>query len=155
MAKTQREPAATRAAFLRFTPLTVRWKDLDSFGHVNNAEIYSYFDTAIVSFLLEIGAFAVKEGPFVAMVVESGARFHREVKFGTEISVGLAITEIGTSSVRYRIGVFQGADAAASADGFFVHVFVDRQSRRPTPILPEIRARFEALKVAGPEGVDG
>lgn len=152
MAKTQREPVATRAAFLRFVPLTVRWKDLDSFGHVNNAEIYSYFDTAIVSFLLEIGAFAVREGPFVAMVVESGARFHREVKFGASISVGLAITEIGTSSVRYRIGVFQGADDLASADGFFVHVFVGRESRRPAPILPEIRKAFETLLVKGVDG---
>ena len=145
MPEIERLPPARRAEFLRFIALVPQWKDVDAFGHVNNAEFYGYFDTAIVQFLIEIGAFAVSDGPFVAMVVESGARFHREVHFGDRIDVGLVVTRVGTSSVRYRIGVFANGEESAAVDGFFVHVFVDRQSRRPTPILADVRRWLMAL----------
>jgi acyl-CoA thioester hydrolase len=143
LAAVEREPAAGRSAFVRFTPLTLRWNDLDAFGHVNNVQFFSFFDTAIVSFLLEIGAFDTRDSPVVAMIVESGARFHREVHFTNTITVGTAVRKIGRSSVRYGIGVFCGDEPAAAVDGFFVHVFVDRQTRRPVELPAHVRSAFE------------
>lgn len=145
LAATDRLPPARREEFLRFIELTPRWKDLDAFGHINNAEFYSFFDTAIVQFLMSIGAFAVRDSQYIAMVAESGARFHREVHFDDRLTVGLAVKTIGRSSWRYQIGVFCNEDENAAVDGFFVHVLVDRQTRRPSPIQPDLRHGLESL----------
>ncbi|HWA19171.1 MAG TPA: thioesterase family protein [Devosia sp.] len=146
MPAAERRPPAQRDAFKRFLPIAPRWNELDALGHVNNAEIYGYFDTAIVQFLFEAGAFDVGDGAFIPMLAESGARFHSEVKFEDALSVGMAIETIGNSSVRYRVGLFRGEGAEAAADGFFVHVFVDRKTRRPTPIESRLRDAMEKLQ---------
>jgi acyl-CoA thioester hydrolase len=142
----ERHPPAQRNAFRRFLPIAPRWNELDALGHVNNAEIYGYFDTAIVQFLFEANAFDLRGSPFMPMLAESGARFHSEVKFGDSLSVGMAVETVGNSSVRYRVGLFRDSADAALADGFFIHVFVDRNNRRPTPINAGLRAALEALR---------
>ena len=140
-----------RAAFGRFVPVAVRWNDVDAFGHVNNAEFYAYFDTAVVRYLHEIGAIEARGGREVTVVAASGASFFAEVLFTDRVEVGLRIDRLGTSSVRYGIGVFRNDGAEAAVAGHFTHVFVDRATRRPVPIPPEVRAAFERLREAVPE----
>jgi acyl-CoA thioester hydrolase len=135
-----------RASFSRFHEIQPQWNHLDAFGHVNNAEFYAYFDTAIVTLLIEIGALDVRVGDLAALVVESGARYHREVLFGDVLAVGIAIAHLGTSSIRYRLGVFRNIEAEAAVDGHFVHVVVGRTDHRPIPIPPEVRVALEALR---------
>ena len=142
----QREAPSRRTEYTRFHAIQPLWNHLDAFGHVNNAEFYAYFDTAIVALLIEIGALTVRGGALAALVVESGARYHREVFFGDVLSVGVAIARLGTSSIHYRIGVFRNDETEAAVDGHFVHVVVDRTDHRPTPIPPEVRAALEALR---------
>jgi acyl-CoA thioester hydrolase len=139
-----------RAAFGRFLPVAARWNDVDAFGHVNNAEFYAYFDTAVVRYLHEIGAIEARGGREVTVVAASGASFFAEVLFTDRVDVGLRIDRLGTSSVRYGIGVFRNDDPQAAVAGHFTHVFVDRATRRPVPIPPEVRAAFERLQDAVP-----
>jgi acyl-CoA thioester hydrolase len=151
VAAVDRAPPTTRDAYVRFTSLTLRWNDLDAFGHVNNVQFYSWFDTAIVSFLVEIGAFDISGGEVMAMIAESGARFHSEVHFTDTVTVGTAVRTIGRSSVRYGIGVFVNDEATAAVDGFFVHVFANRATRRPIEIPQHVRTAFEGvLREVGP-----
>jgi acyl-CoA thioester hydrolase len=132
-------------------PIAARWNDVDAFGHVNNAVFYAYFDTAVVRYLHEFGALGVREGGQVAVVAASGASFFAEVLFTDRIEVGLRIDRLGTSSVGYGIGVFRNDEPQAAVAGHFVHVFVDRTTRRPVPIPPQVRAAFERLRDAVPE----
>jgi acyl-CoA thioester hydrolase len=135
----ERPPPSRRAAFRRFTAVTPRWNDIDIFGHVNNAEFYAYFDTAVLTLMTALGAVDPKGGAIGTLVAESSARFHREVLFDDRVEVGLMVEHLGNSSVRYRLGVFREGDADAAVDGHIVHVFIDRQTRRPTPIPDDIR----------------
>jgi acyl-CoA thioester hydrolase len=143
-----REPPPCRRSFACFVPVTPRWNDIDVFGHVNNAEFYAFFDTAVLSFLHKAGAIDGARGPHAMLVAESGARFHREVLFDDRLLVGLAVARLGRSSVHYRLGVFRNDEDRAAVDGRMVHVFTDRQTRRPVPILATIRAEFEAIRAA-------
>ena len=125
----------------------MRWNDIDIFGHVNNARYYEFFDSTVLGFLhecdLQIGA-----GGAAMVVVENGCRFHREIIFTDDLEIGLRVELIGTSSVRYGLGAFvNGADEAA-ADSHFVHVSVDPDGRRPTPLAPMVRQHLEAIFVA-------
>lgn len=141
----KRPQPLTRTQFCWFTEQTTRWNDIDVFGHVNNAEFYAFFDSAVLRYLHSIGAVAALEGDFATLVVESGARFHREVLFTDRVSSGVRVEKIGTSSVRYGIAVFANDVSAAAVDGFFVHVFVDRESRRPTCIPDRIRQALSEI----------
>jgi acyl-CoA thioester hydrolase len=132
-----RPPAPGRDAFLWFRDLPTRWMDNDMYGHVNNVVYYSYFDTLIAHFLIEEGGFDPYGGSALDLAVETGCRFHRPLAFPDVITGGLAVAHLGTTSVRWRIGLFRGEEIAA--DGFFVHVFVDRQSQRPAPIPEGVR----------------
>ena len=109
---------------------------------------YAYFDTAVVRYLHEVGAIGAREGTQVAVVAASGADFFAEVLFTDRIEVGLKVDHLGTSSVTYGIGVFRDDETRAAVAGHFTHVFVDRATRRPVPIAPELRAAFEALRSA-------
>jgi acyl-CoA thioester hydrolase len=140
-----RQPPGLRDNYRRFFAVTPRWNDNDVFGHVNNAEYYGFFDTAVVRFLIEGGVLAADGSGQAVVVAESGCRFHREVVFTDRVEIGVRLERIGTSSVRYRLGVFTNEDAEAAAEGFFVHVFVDRGSKRPTPIPERFRGHFEKL----------
>lgn len=140
-------PSETRAAYRHFLAIPTRWMDNDVYGHVNNVEYYSYFDTVINEYLIREGGLDIARGAAIGFAVETACRFHQPLAFPEVIDAGLRVGKLGTTSVRYEIGLFrQGVDEAA-ATGHFVHVFVDRATRRPTPLPPAIRACLERLAV--------
>jgi len=138
----------TRSAYARFVPLTTRWMDNDVYGHLNNVVYYSLFDTAVNSLLIEAGALDIHGGEVIGLVVETHCNFFASLAFPQRIDAGVRVAQQGRSSVRYEIGLFaEGADLCA-ARGHFVHVYVDRDSRRPVAELPA--AYLHALKALTP-----
>lgn len=131
-----RTPLRPRSAYRHFSPVTTRWHDNDVYGHVNNVVYYAWFDTAVNAWLLDTGLLDIENGNPIGLVVETGCRYAASVSFPQKIEIGIAVARLGSSSVTYHLGVFvKGADDAA-AEGHFTHVYVDRNTRRPTP-LPE------------------
>lgn len=142
------EPArATRADYGYFLPIQTRWNDMDRYGHVNNMEFYGYFDTVVTEYVVRAGGLDTESSPAVALVVESHCNYHRPVEFPAVVEAGLRIGRLGTSSVRYEVGIFSEGEPAIAADGHFVHVFVDRETLRPTPIPAGIRVALERILV--------
>jgi acyl-CoA thioester hydrolase len=140
---------ACRADYPRFLAIPTRWMDNDTYGHVNNVAYYSYFDTVVNEHLIHEGGLDIRAASAIALVVETRCLFHRPLSFPQIIDAGLRVTRLGTSSVTYDIGLFErGADAPA-ATGYFVHVWVERSTRRPTPVPTAIRAALAPLLVAG------
>ncbi|WP_274425168.1 acyl-CoA thioesterase [Chelativorans sp. YIM 93263] len=140
-----RRSPSSRSAFDTFVTITPRWNDIDVFGHVNNAEFYAWFDTAVLTVLHRLDAVAAEGSAHAALVVESGAQFFAPVLFTDTVEVGLSVDRIGTSSVTYKLGVFANQDDTAAVEGGFTHVFVDRATRRPVPIPQTVRSAFETL----------
>lgn len=136
---------ATRADFATFQTLTTRWFDNDIYGHMNNAVHYQLFDTAVNGYLVEQGLLDLRNGATVFLVVETGCRYHAELAFPDLIHAGIAVSHLGRSSVHYHLGLFRNSDDSAAAQGHFIHVNVDRQSRRPTAINTNTRAVLERL----------
>lgn len=134
----ERSPPGLRTAYRAHRPITTRWMDNDVFQHVNNVTYYSYFDTAVTGWLMERDLIGFNAGP-MWMVAETGCRFLDQLAFPDAVTVGLRIGRLGTSSVRWELAIFRNDAAQASAEGHFVHVFVDRTTRRPTPIPDSIR----------------
>jgi acyl-CoA thioester hydrolase len=135
-----REPARTRADFPHFHAIETRWMDNDAYGHVNNVTYYSYFDTAVNRYLIKQGALDLASSEVIGLVVENQCRYFSPVAFPDLIEVGVRVASIGTSSVRYELGIFRAGEDSASAQGHFIHVYVDRASNRPVP-LPEVYQR--------------
>ena len=119
--------------------MTTRWMDNDVYGHVNNVVFYSWFDTAVNGYLVEQGVLDKDGGEAVGLVVETLCRYHAPVAFPEPVVVGLRVARIGTSSVRYELGIFRVGEDEAVADGHFVHVYVDQKSRRPISIPEPLR----------------
>lgn len=144
-----REGLQGRDAYRTWRDVPTRWADNDAYGHVNNTVYYTWFDTAVNAWLIEAGLLDVAAGDPIGLVVETGCRYARPLAFPETVEVGLAVERLGTSSVRYRLGVFAKGAEQAAAEGFFVHVYVDRETRRPVP-LPEVwRERLAALSLGG------
>ena len=135
----------TRAGFPHFFALATRWADNDVYGHVNNATYYAYFDTAVNRYLLDRGVLDLEKSAAIGVIVETGCRFARSVGFPDLLEIGVRVAKLGSSSVRYELGVFRRGDDEAAAVGHFVHGYVDRQSRKPVPIPPDVRAALEPL----------
>ncbi|MBO0903214.1 acyl-CoA thioesterase [Jiella sp. MQZ13P-4] len=112
---------------------------------MNNVVHYSLFDTAVNGWLIETGLLDLRHGSEIGLVVETGCRYHGELAFPDEIAAGIGIGRLGRSSVRYEIALFAGGEETAAAEGFFVHVNVDRTTRRPVAIGPERRKKFEEI----------
>ena len=129
-----RQTASTRADYSAFSTLTTRWADNDIYGHMNNAVHYQMFDTAVNSYLLENGALDLKLGTTVFLVVETGCQYFSELAFPDRICAGIKVRTLGRSSVTYNVGLFRGEDNIVAAQGHFVHVNVDRVTRRPAQI---------------------
>ena len=129
-----RQTASIRADYSAFSTLTTRWADNDIYGHMNNAVHYQMFDTAVNSYLLENGALDLKLGTTVFLVVETGCQYFSELAFPDRICAGIKVRTLGRSSVTYNVGLFRGEDNIAAAQGHFVHVNVDRVTRRPAQI---------------------
>ncbi len=138
-----------RDSYRRFCPVPTRWMDNDVYGHVNNVVYYSYFDTAINRFLIEEGGLDIATGAAIGLCVESHCKYARPVAFPDALDAGLRVEHLGRSSVRYGVGIFLASETSASAtavaEGWFVHVFVERQSRKATPIPEGIRIALAGL----------
>lgn len=138
---------STRADYREFRALTTRWMDNDIYGHMNNVVHYSLFDTAVNGWLIEKGVLDIHAGEQIGLVVETGCRYFGELGFPDVVSAGLRVARIGSSSVRYEVGLFRNDDQVAAAEGFFVHVYVDRASRRPKPLADRLRSVLETILV--------
>ncbi|MET9328904.1 thioesterase family protein [Tsukamurella sp. NPDC003166] len=126
--------------------IPTRWKDNDVYGHVNNVEYYSFFDTVINTYLIREGGLDIHRGPVIGLCVESHCRYDAPLAFPEPVTAGLAVTKLGRSSVRYAVTLF-GSDGAPAAEGWFVHVFVDREARRPAGVPDGLRAALMRLLV--------
>lgn len=141
------ETAALRRSFFTvFRPIATRWMDNDHYGHVNNVAYYSFFDTAVNGFLLDATGLEIRELPAIGIVAESSCRFFSSLSFPDTVHAGLGIERLGARSIVYSIGLFKNEDEEACALGRFVHVYVDRVTRRPVEIPGAIRAVVERLK---------
>jgi acyl-CoA thioester hydrolase len=138
-----RPQALPRDAYAHFSTLTTRWMDNDVYGHVNNVTYYSYFDTAVNRYLIEAGVLDIHAGEVIGLVIETHCNYFAPLAFPKNVEAGIRVAHIGKSSVRYEIGLFEAGEPLAAACGHFVHVYVDRDTRRPTP-LPE--AFLQALQ---------
>ena len=137
---------ATRADYPHFLPITTRWKDNDVYGHVNNVEYYSYFDTVINTYLIADGGLDIHRGEVIGVCAESHCKFLGEFAFPETIDAGLRVEHLGNSSVRYGIGLFRADRDAPAAEGWFVHVFVDRVTRRATAMPGALREALQRLR---------
>ncbi len=141
----ERTPPGTCAAYRHFRDIPTRWMDNDVYGHVNNVVYYSFFDTVVNAYLVEAGLLDIERSPVIGLVVETACRYFKPVSFPGRIAAGLRVDRIGTSSVRYAVGIFREGEDDAAAEGHFVHVYVDRATRRATPLAPEMREGLSRL----------
>jgi len=125
-----------RDAYPIFRRITTRWLDNDAYGHVNNVVYYHWFDTVVNAHLIEHGVLDIQHGATIGLVVETHCNYFSSLAFPQNVDAGLRVTRIGSSSVRYEVGLFAEGEALTAAHGHFVHVYVDRQTRRPVSALP-------------------
>lgn len=135
-----------RGDYALLRPIPTRWMDNDTYGHVNNVAYYSFFDTVVNATLIENGLLDPASSPVIGLVVESGCKYAASVTFPETVEAGLRVGRLGTSSVRYEIGLFKGGREEAAAQGFFVHVYVDSVTRRPVALPQDLRTFLEALQ---------
>ena len=136
-----------RSAYRVFRPITTRWMDNDVYGHVNNVVYYSWFDTAVNAYLIEQGVLDIHAGQTIGLVIETQCNYFAPLAFPQTVEAGIRVARIGSSSVRYEVGLFAAGEAFAAACGHFVHVYVDRASRRPMPVPAPLRSVLEHLQV--------
>ena len=140
-----RPPSHPRSAYPHFRRITTRWMDNDVYRHVNNVVYYSYFDTVVNQYLIEQGVLDIEAGAVIGLVVETQCNYYSPITFPDAVDAGLRVARLGSSSVRYEIGLFRNDAPAAAAQGHFVHVYVDRATSRPTPLPAPLRAVLEKL----------
>jgi acyl-CoA thioester hydrolase len=140
-----RPDAPRREAFRVFRPLQTRWSDNDVYGHVNNVVYYSYFDTAVNGFMIDAGVLDIHEGAWIGLVVETHCNYFAPLAFPQALEAGLRVALLGQTSVRYEIGLFAAGKAQAAAAGHFVHVYVDRLTRRPLALPEALRQALQPL----------
>jgi acyl-CoA thioester hydrolase len=134
--------------------IPTRWYDNDVYGHVNNVQYYAFFDTIINEYLIREGGLDIMGGPTIGLCAESHCAFTAALVFPEPVEAGMRVGHLGSSSVRYEIGLFGDGGATPAATGWFVHVFVDRTSRRPVPIPDDIRAALRRLVVAAADAAE-
>jgi acyl-CoA thioester hydrolase len=144
-----RPPLDGREVYRVWREIGTRWADNDAYGHVNNTIYYGWFDTAVNAWLVEAGLLDVERGDPIGLVVDTGCRYARPLAFPEPVEVGLAVERLGSSSVRYRLGVFAKGSGEAAAEGHFVHVYVDRETRRPAPLPETWRRKLAELVLPG------
>ena len=139
--------ALTREAYSHFHTIQTRWMDNDTYGHVNNVVYYSYFDTVVNGYLIEENVLDIHDGNQIGLVVETQCNYFAPLSFPDVVEAGVRVRRIGNSSVRYEIGLFkQGSDEAA-AEGHFIHVYVDKKTRKPKPLAEDFRAALTKIFV--------
>ncbi len=142
-----RPQAKTRSDFTYFHAISTRWMDNDAYGHVNNVVYYSWFDTVVNQFLIANRVLDIERSPVIGLVIETQCNYFASVTFPDRVTAGLRVAKLGKSSVRYEVGIFRDDEETASAQGHFVHVYVDRVSRRPGAIPDDMRALLQTIEV--------
>jgi len=137
-----------RDTYKAFKTITTRWSDNDVYGHVNNVVYYSWFDTAVNGHLIEQGALDIEQGEVIGLVIETQCNYFAPLAFPQTVEAGIRVARIGSSSVRYEVGLFAQGEATTAAAGHFIHVYVDRATRRPTALPARLRAVLQALAPA-------
>lgn len=135
-----------RRDYHRFQSISTRWMDNDVYGHVNNVVYYSWFDTAVNRLLVVNRLINIHDGPIIGLVAETGCRYFAPTAFPDEIEAGVRVAHVGSSSVRYEVGLFRNNEEHAAAVGYFVHVYVDRETKRPATISAAMRGFLETMK---------
>lgn len=136
----------SRERYTAFQTISTRWSDNDIYGHVNNVVYYSWFDTAVNAYLISQGALDPKHGSLIGLVVETQCNYFSPLAFPQTVEVGLRVARLGSSSVRYEVGLFAQGQAVTAAKGHFVHVYVDRIDRRPQPLPGSLKTVLEQLQ---------
>ncbi|HEV8261932.1 MAG TPA: thioesterase family protein [Burkholderiales bacterium] len=134
-----------RNAYHHFQSIPTRWMDNDVYGHVNNVVYYSYFDTVVNQYLIEQRALNIETSKVIGLVVETQCRYFASITFPDVVHAGLRVAKLGNSSVRYEIGLFRNDEQTASAQGYFIHVYVDRATRRATFLPADLRSALEKI----------
>jgi len=145
----EREAPPAKSEYVYVLPIQTRWMDNDVYGHVNNVVYYAYFDTVINRWLVDEGGLDIHAGEVIGLCVESKCQYLAPAAYPDELEARLRVGKLGRSSVRYEIGIFRRAQEECLAFGHFVHVFVDRTSRRATPVPDRMRAALERLVPGG------
>lgn len=138
-------PRTPKDDYKYFIDIQTRWNDNDIYGHINNAVYYTWFDTLVNNFLIENGLLDPARSQHIGLVVDTGCQYFAPLSYPETVCAGLRITKIGSSSVRYEIGLFRAGENKPVAQGHFVHVYVDAKTRKPKPISAEMRACFNRL----------
>jgi acyl-CoA thioester hydrolase len=136
-----------RSDYRHFQRIPTRWMDNDVYGHVNNVVYYSYFDTVVNQYLVEQGVLDIERSPVIGLVVETSCQYFAPITFPDAVNAGLRVARLGSSSVRYEVGIFRNDEAETAAKGHFIHVYVDRETRRPAALPSQLRAALERIAV--------
>lgn len=137
---------STRDEYSHFLTIPTRWMDNDAYGHVNNVQYYSYFDTTVNQFLVSQGLLDIRNSPVIGLVVETQCRYAKSIVFPDVVHAGLRVAHLGNSSVRYELGLFKEQENEASAEGHFIHVYVERATNTPVPVPDHMRGILESIK---------
>lgn len=140
-----RPTPASRADYRVFREITTRWMDNDAYGHVNNVVYYSWFDTAVNAYLIERGVLDIERGETIGLVIETQCNYFEPLAFPQTVEAGIRVARIGSSSVRYEVGLFARDKPLCAARGHFVHVYVDRSTRRPAALPPDLLSVLKGL----------
>jgi len=145
---TERPKPERKAAYRHFQDITTRWMDNDAYGHVNNVVYYSYFDTVVNAFLIGHGVLDIAKSPVIGLVAETHCNYFSALAFPDLVRAGLRVAHLGTSSVRYEISLFRNDEEIASAQGHFVHVYVERATGKPAALPDKLVAVLKPLLVS-------
>ena len=145
--KSPRPQPQPRQSYAVFRDIGTRWSDNDVYGHVNNVVYYSWFDTAVNAYLMEQGALDIHAGQTIGLVIETQCNYFASLAFPQTVEAGIRVAHMGSSSVRYEVGIFAKGEELSAAAGHFVHVYVDRESRRPVPLPEALRRALQSLQV--------
>jgi len=138
---------SNRSEYNYFALLGTRWNDNDIYGHMNNVVYYELFDTAVNKWLMTNDLLDIEKGKNIGLIVQSGCNFFSSLSYPEDIDVGIRVTKIGTSSVRYEVGLFRKRQQLSSADGFFIHVYVDRETKKPLPLDYTFKKALDTLLI--------
>ena len=142
------QPAVeTRDRYRHILAIPTRWSDNDVYGHVNNVVYYSYFDTVVNTYLIENGVLDIENSPVIGIVVETKCTYKAELTYPETVHAGLRVARLGNTSVTYEIALFRDGVTEPAATGYFVHVYVDRETRQPVPLPADLRAALEPLRL--------
>ena len=142
-----RQNPTNRSDYNHFSKMSTRWNDNDIYGHLNNVIYYELFDTAVNKWLIINNLIDIKNGNNIGLIVQSGCNYFSSFKYPEDIDAGIRVTQIGNSSVRYEVGLFKQNDDLASADGFFIHVYVDRVTHKPITLDYELKKKLDTIYV--------